>query len=38
MGELIEVFGSVNAGDSVVVHASEDLANGARLVPRGVQS
>jgi RND family efflux transporter MFP subunit len=38
MGDLIEVFGSVNAGDAVVVHASEDLANGTRVVPRGLQS
>jgi RND family efflux transporter MFP subunit len=38
MGDLIEVFGSVNSGDTVVVHASEDLANGARVVPRGAQS
>jgi hypothetical protein len=38
MGELIEVFGSVNASDSVVVHAPEDLAKGARVVSRGLQS
>jgi len=38
MGDQIEVFGSVNAGDPVVVHASEDLANGTRVVPRGLQS
>jgi hypothetical protein len=38
MGDLIEVFGSVNAGDAVVVHASEDLTNGTRVVPCGLQS
>jgi membrane fusion protein (multidrug efflux system) len=38
MGNLIEVFGSLNAGDSVVVRASEDLVNGTRVIPRHSQS
>ena len=38
MGNLMEVFGSLNAGDSVVVRASEDLANGTRVIPHGSQS
>ena len=38
MGDLIEVFGSLNAGDSVVVGASEDLVNGTRVIPRHSQS
>jgi membrane fusion protein (multidrug efflux system) len=38
MGNLIEVFGSLNAGDSVVVRASDDLANGTVVIPRGSQS
>jgi RND family efflux transporter MFP subunit len=38
MGDLIEVFGSLNAGDSVVARGSEDLANGTRVIPRPSQS
>jgi membrane fusion protein (multidrug efflux system) len=38
MGNLVEVFGSLNAGDSVVVRGSEDLANGALVIPRRSQS
>jgi membrane fusion protein (multidrug efflux system) len=38
MDDLVEVFGSLNAGDSVVVRGSEDLANGTRVVPRPSQS
>jgi RND family efflux transporter MFP subunit len=38
MGNLVEVFGSLNAGDSVVVRGSEDLANGARVMARPSQS
>jgi len=38
MGSLVEVFGSRNSGDSVVVRASEDLANGTRVNPRSPQS
>jgi len=38
MGNLVEVFGSLNAGDSVVVRGSEDLANGAHVIPRHSQS
>ena len=38
MGNLIEVFGSLSAGDSVVVRASEDLAEGTRVIPRASQS
>jgi membrane fusion protein, multidrug efflux system len=38
MGNLIEVFGSLNAGDSVVVRGSEDLANGTHVLPRPSQS
>jgi membrane fusion protein (multidrug efflux system) len=38
MGDLIEVFGSLNAGDSVVVRGSEDLVNGTRVIPRHSQS
>jgi membrane fusion protein, multidrug efflux system len=38
MGDLVEVFGSLNAGDSVVVRGSEDLANGTRVLPRPSQS
>ena len=38
MGDLVEVFGSLNAGDSVVVRGSEDLVNGTRVVPRPSQS
>ncbi|MGH7781217.1 MAG: efflux RND transporter periplasmic adaptor subunit [Candidatus Binataceae bacterium] len=32
MGDLVEVFGSINASDAVVVRGSEDLANGARVI------
>jgi membrane fusion protein (multidrug efflux system) len=38
MDDLVEVFGSLNAGDSVVVRGSEDLANGTRVIPRPSQS
>jgi multidrug efflux pump subunit AcrA (membrane-fusion protein) len=38
MGDLVEVFGSLNVGDSVVVRGSEDLANGARVIARPTQS
>jgi RND family efflux transporter MFP subunit len=38
MGNLVEVFGSLNAGDSVVVRGSEDLANGTRVNARPSQS
>ena len=38
MGELVEVFGSLNPGDSVVVRGSEDLVNGIRVIPRNSQS
>jgi len=38
MGELVEVFGSPNAGDAVVVRGSEDLANGARVTAHPMQS
>ena len=38
MGEVQEVFGPLEAGDFVVLHGSEDLANGARVIPRASQS
>jgi membrane fusion protein (multidrug efflux system) len=38
MANLIEVFGSLNAGDSVVVRGSEDLANGTHVLPRPSRS
>jgi membrane fusion protein, multidrug efflux system len=38
MGSLVEVIGSLNAGDSVVVRGSEDLADGTRVIPRSSQS
>jgi len=38
MGNLVEVFGSLNAGDSVVVRGSEDLANGALVISRRSRS
>jgi RND family efflux transporter MFP subunit len=38
MGEVQEVFGPLEAGDLVVLHGSEDLANGARVIPRAPQS
>ena len=38
LGDLVEVFGSLNAGDSVVVRGSEDLANGTRVIPRSSES
>jgi membrane fusion protein (multidrug efflux system) len=38
MGNLVEVFGSLNPRDSVVVRGSEDLANGARVILRRSQS
>lgn len=38
MGDLAEVFGSLNAGDSVVVRGSEDLANGTRVISRSSES
>lgn len=33
MGDLIEVFGALGAGDLVLVHGSEDLRDGARVKP-----
>jgi hypothetical protein len=38
MGDLVEVFGSLNAGDSVVFRGSEDLANGTRVISRSSES
>ena len=38
MSDLVEIFGSLNAGDSVVARGSEDLANGTRVIPHGSQS
>lgn len=38
MSDLVEVFGSLNAGDSVVVRGSEDLANGALVISRRSRS
>src|SRR6266481_536393 len=38
MGDLVEVFGPLNPGDSVAVRGSEDLANGTRVIPRHSQS
>ena len=38
MGNLIEVFGSLDAEDSVVVRGSEDLGDGAHVIPRHSQS
>jgi membrane fusion protein, multidrug efflux system len=38
MANLVEVFGSLNARDSVVVRGSEDLANGAHVILRHSQS
>jgi membrane fusion protein (multidrug efflux system) len=38
MGEVQEVFGPLEAGDLVILHGSEDLANGARVIPRPSQS
>ena len=32
MGGLVEVFGSLNAGDTVDVRGSEDLSNGTRVI------
>jgi membrane fusion protein, multidrug efflux system len=34
MDQLQEVFGPLEAGDLVIVHGSEDLANGAKVIPR----
>lgn len=38
MGDLVEVFGSLNGGDSVVFRGSEDLANGTRVISRSSES
>lgn len=38
MGEVQEVFGPLEAGDFVILHGSEDLANGTRVIPRFPQS
>ncbi len=38
MGDLQEVFGSLQAADLVVVRGSEDLANGARVIPHFAKS
>lgn len=38
MGEVQEVFGSLESGDWVILHGSEDLANGAQVIPRFSQS
>jgi membrane fusion protein, multidrug efflux system len=38
MGNLVEVFGSLNQEESVVVRGSEDLTNGAHVIPRHSQS
>jgi membrane fusion protein (multidrug efflux system) len=38
MGDLVEVFGSLNSVDLVVVRGSEDLANGTRVISRSSQS
>lgn len=38
MGEMVEVFGSLQPNDLVAVHGSEDLSNGARVIVRGHQS
>ncbi len=38
MGDLVEVFGSLNAGDSVVFRGSEDLVNGTRVISRSSES
>jgi membrane fusion protein (multidrug efflux system) len=37
MGEVQEVFGSLAAGDLVILHGSEELANGARVIARSSQ-
>ncbi|MBF6571497.1 MAG: efflux RND transporter periplasmic adaptor subunit [Candidatus Binataceae bacterium] len=38
MSDLVEVFGSLNAGDPVVVRGSEELANGTRVIPHSPKS
>jgi membrane fusion protein, multidrug efflux system len=38
MGEVQEVFGPLETGDIVILHGSEDLANGTRVIPRFSQS
>ena len=38
MGEVEEVFGPLETGDLVILHGPEDLANGARVIPRFSQS
>lgn len=38
MANLVEVFGLLQAGDLVVAHGSEDLADGVRVIPREAKS
>jgi hypothetical protein len=34
MGDLVEVFGALRAGDEIVARATEDLSDGTRVVAK----
>jgi hypothetical protein len=34
MGEMLEVFGDIKAGDTVVLKASEELKAGSKVIPK----